>query len=334
MRWVPVPVAIAASLAFAAPAFGHAAFAGSDPSAGARVETSPARVTLVFTEPLEQRLAKATIERAGGGRVPAAQSFSPGGERILLAPAQPLGTGAYVVHWHTVSDEDGHALEGAFSFGVRAAPGASAALETGPLARAGIARILARLALYVTLLTLVAALLGPLLVRRPAGWPVPDAVADDLAGGEATGAAGAGVDLANARGRYARLTGDLAWLAVAAAVASALADAADAAAGVNPSGISDFLLAGLPGAARVAVVVALVAAALLHARAPRVAAGAAVLALGALAASGHAAAAEPRTPSILNDWLHLVSGAVWLGGIALLVLVWWPVLRFTSRATR
>jgi uncharacterized membrane protein len=39
-------------------------------------------------------------------------------------------------------------------------------------------------------------------------------------------------------------------------------------------------------------------------------------------------------PSILNDWLHLASGAVWLGGIALLALVWWPEVRFTKRATR
>ena len=39
-------------------------------------------------------------------------------------------------------------------------------------------------------------------------------------------------------------------------------------------------------------------------------------------------------PSILNDWLHLVSGALWLGGIGLLVLLWWPVVRFTRRGSR
>jgi len=59
-----------------------------------------------------------------------------------------------------------------------------------------------------------------------------------------------------------------------------------------------------------------------------------VVALGAVAASGHAGSADPRVPSILNDWLHLVSGALWLGGIGLLVLLWWPVVRFTRAGSR
>ncbi len=48
----------------------------------------------------------------------------------------------------------------------------------------------------------------------------------------------------------------------------------------------------------------------------------------------HAASADPRVPSILNDWLHLVSAAVWLGGAAALVLLWWPVVRFTRAPVR
>ena len=59
-----------------------------------------------------------------------------------------------------------------------------------------------------------------------------------------------------------------------------------------------------------------------------------MLALGAVAASGHAGSADPRVPSILNDWLHLVSGALWLGGIGLLVALWWPVVRFTRPGSR
>src|SRR6185503_2931846 len=82
------------------------------------------------------------------------------------------------------------------------------------------------------------------------------------------------------------------------------------------------------------VVVFLLFTALLRVRRPRLAATGAVLALGAVAASGHAGSAEPRVPSILNDWLHLVSSAVWLGGIALLVILWWPVVRFTRAPTR
>ncbi|MGH2950091.1 MAG: copper resistance D family protein, partial [Solirubrobacteraceae bacterium] len=67
---------------------------------------------------------------------------------------------------------------------------------------------------------------------------------------------------------------------------------------------------------------------------PRWAAVAAALALWGIAASGHASSATPRAPSILNDWLHLLSGAVWLGGIGLLVLVWTPALRRGGRPVR
>ncbi len=82
------------------------------------------------------------------------------------------------------------------------------------------------------------------------------------------------------------------------------------------------------------MVLALAAALALRDRRPRAAAGAVVVALGAIAASGHAGSADPRVPSILNDWLHLVSGALWLGGIGLLVLLWWPVVRFTRAGSR
>src|SRR5688500_8650617 len=240
-------------------------------------------------------------------------------------PERELAAGAYRVDWHTVSTEDGHALEGAFSFGVRADAGAAPALATGPLARWGIVRIAARIALYSTVLVLAAALLLPLLIGRPRGWPVPELDAGDEGGR---------VDLRDVRARERRLRGDLAWAAVAAAVVATVADAADAARGLDPGRMGDYLAGNIAGIGRALVVVALLAAALLRERRPRGAAAAVVLALGAVAASGHAGSADPRVPSILNDWLHLVSGSLWLGGIGLLVLLWWPVVGFTRRGSR
>jgi putative copper export protein len=142
------------------------------------------------------------------------------------------------------------------------------------------------------------------------------------------------VDLADVRARERRLRGDLAWAAVVAAVVATFADAADAARGLDVSRMADYLGGNLAGIGRALVVVALLAAALLRDRRPRAAAAAVVVALGAVAASGHAGSADPRIPSILNDWLHLLSGALWLGGIGLLVLLWWPVVRFTRRGSR
>ena len=66
-RLLASPALLAVLLLWAPPAFGHAAFVGSDPAPGQRVETSPARITLAFTEPLNRRLARATLRPAAGG---------------------------------------------------------------------------------------------------------------------------------------------------------------------------------------------------------------------------------------------------------------------------
>jgi putative copper export protein len=119
----------------------------------------------------------------------------------------------------------------------------------------------------------------------------------------------------------------VAWLTVLAAMGATLAEAADAAGSLAPGRVADFLLANQAGAARVLVVVFFFGAAFWCQRRPRIGAAFAVLALGAMAASGHASSASPRLPSILDDWLHLLSAGVWVGGIALLVAVWAPMLR-------
>jgi methionine-rich copper-binding protein CopC len=174
VRLLALPAAVLAALLCAASAYGHAAYVGSEPAPGQRLEASPPRIVLVFTEPLNGRLAEVTVRPAGGGSpVPASVRVERDRKRLVVTPASELDTGAYRVDWHTVSTEDGHALEGAFSFGVRADAGAAPALETGPLARWGIVRIGARIALYATLLVLAAALLS-LLLRETHGrniWP-------------------------------------------------------------------------------------------------------------------------------------------------------------------
>src|SRR5919202_1377 len=132
-RLLPSLAVLAAGLACAGPAYGHAAFAGAEPAPGDRLDASPPRITLTFTEPLNLGLARAAATRD---------------------------------------------------------------LETGPLARAGWLRILARCALYGTVLVLLAALLLPALIRRPRGWPVPEPPPARRIG---PGAPGAGVSAA-ARG--------------------------------------------------------------------------------------------------------------------------------------
>jgi methionine-rich copper-binding protein CopC len=162
--------------AVAGPAFGHAAFVGSTPQPGARLEQGPGRLTLSFTEPLNRKLSKAELVALDGGEPIPVEVAAPSSKRLSLAPSGPLRRGAYEVRWHTVSTLDGHALEGSFSFGVQAAAaGGEHSLEQSPLARGGWLRVLARVLMYATLLLFVGALLLDALLGRTSGgsWLVP-----------------------------------------------------------------------------------------------------------------------------------------------------------------
>ena len=321
MPWLLALVAMALLLP-AAPALGHAAFVGSKPAPGARLSDSPARVVLTFTEPLNRGLSRVTLLAPNGSRIPVV-TIAAADRRLVLRPGRPLDAGAYELRWHTVSTEDGHALEGSFAFGVRAdAASAAHDLEQSPLARDGWIRVLARGVLYVAVLLFAAGVLLPILLRGSPSWLAPAALTRD------------GIDVTSPRRRELRLVGNLAWLSLVAAVGATLAEAADAAGGLSAAGARDFLLSGSAGAARLAVVGALLVAAGAGPRRPRLAATGVVLALWGIAASGHASSATPRAPSVLVDWLHLISGAVWVGGIGLLVLVWAPALRRRERSAR
>jgi putative copper export protein len=179
-------------------------------------------------------------------------------------------------------------------------------------------------AVYTTLVMFAGALLLRLVLARrgAASWVVPDPAGAELA------------DAAGPRRRERFVTVDLGLAAAAAACASALADAADAAGSLAPDGVSQYLLSGLPGFARVAVVLLILVAGGMAARGARAAALPATLALGAVAASGHASSADPRVPTILLDWVHLVAGAMWLGGIGLIAIVWGPALWRSGRDLR
>ena len=208
---IVVLAAVAALGAVAPTAGAHAAFQDAAPEPGSRLESSPARIALAFTEPLDRRLTRATLVNATSGRpVPSAVTFE-GRERLVLVPGGALRAAPYRVVWHTVSRLDGHALEGSVGFGVRSAPpGGGERLEQSPLARDGWLRIALRALLYVFLFVfaggvLVGVVLSP---ARPAGW---------LAGHRL----GGGRDVTRRAWRRTRVAG---WIAVVAAFGVALVE--------------------------------------------------------------------------------------------------------------
>lgn len=315
-----VAVLVAGLAAQTGTALGHAAFLGSTPEPGTRLETGPEEIVLTFTEPLNGKLSRARLERVEDGTSAQIESEPAGGQRMIVRPRVALERGAYRLEWHSVSTEDGHALQGTFSFGVQAAAaGGSHSLEQSPLARGGSVRIVARTAMYATLLLFVGVLVLRALLtgRRRASWLVPDEL-DDL---------GAAIESEQVLRRERSLVFELGMFAAGAAVLAVAAEAADAAGGLSATGLRDYLLSNLGGMGRAGVVLLVILAGWVALRWPRAAVVPATLALGAVAASGHAGSATPRLTAIVLDWVHLLSAATWLGGIALIAIAWGPALR-------
>ena len=98
----------------------HASLLSSEPAAGATLVTAPSRIRLVFSEPVEIAMSGATISN-GSGTLPLGVTGDPRDVHALLAGVPALQPGAHTVRWHVVSD-DGHRVDGSFSFTIEGAP--------------------------------------------------------------------------------------------------------------------------------------------------------------------------------------------------------------------
>src|SRR2546427_3155935 len=151
MRQAAMAIAAAALIAAVLPsgASAHASFLDSNPAPGTRLASGPGRITLDFTEPLNENLTSAKLIDVTTGAAVGARSSVIGQRQLVLQPQTRLKKGAYRVDWHTVSTLDGHALEGSLGFGVQVTPGFSeGSVEQSPLARDGWLRILLRGGMY------------------------------------------------------------------------------------------------------------------------------------------------------------------------------------------
>jgi hypothetical protein len=104
------------------PAVAHAALVRSAPARRATVSASPARVRLWFSERVEARFSRVSVEDAGGRPVDRQDSQAdPEDGKQLSVGLPPLGPGVYRVRYRVLS-VDGHVVEGELSFTVRPAP--------------------------------------------------------------------------------------------------------------------------------------------------------------------------------------------------------------------
>lgn len=116
-----VIVAVVASIAWASPVSAHAQLDTSSPAPSAVLESAPSEISLDFNESVVPIARSIEIYNQEGQRIVLGEALvSPEDPSVLIAKDVPaIPDGLYVVAWRAVSN-DGHAIEGAYSFQIGA----------------------------------------------------------------------------------------------------------------------------------------------------------------------------------------------------------------------
>jgi copper transport protein len=317
-----VVLVTASALALPGAAWAHAALLRTSPSASGTVSSPPPRVLLTYSEAVEPRFAIVSVTDAAGHRVTAGPpTRSASDPDTLFVPLRRIAQGWYLVYWRVIS-VDGHPVRGAFTFAVGPNPGPAPQFvipsisETAATPRLLIARwivflsVLSAIGLYVlrviTARPVVCAVRGSSLRAITLSlWislavalvatPIYVVLATAQFAIRSVFSLGALIPLAHdsAFGRgYLVLEGALALFAVAAVV-TVWVDRPE-----RPQRSVAELLALTGGL------------------------GAAAACLLVPGIAGHANTTSPRGLALALDGLHLVAGAVWIGGLTGLLVLW------------
>lgn len=299
-RWVGIAaVAAVLVLAWAAPASAHAELIETDPAEGSVLEVAPDVVRLTFNEPVRGVPDGVQVFDAEGE--PLASSSRTSDNYLLVTLDEDITDGTVVVAWRVVS-ADGHPIAGTLSFSVGApSESVDAPFVDTPEDGVPVALSLSRWPAYAGLL-LAVGLVWFATILLPSG-----------------------LDKLDRAWRRLRRTARLAAGVSATAWVVGLPLTALYLRGTGPRTLLDAATwRSLPAEEVVitaATVVGVLAAAWLLPRdrawssRHQLAALAGLLALAPLPLSGHTRA-ETETALVVGvDWLHLVAGSVWLGGL-------------------
>lgn len=286
----------------AAPAGAHATLQGTVPAADQLLDTPPEAVELRFDEPVETVEGAVEVYGPDGERVDEGRTETAEGGTVVRAPVDSEAEGTYTVAWR-VTSEDSHTLDGSFVYHLGRETGA-VAIDDGSSTGLDVVGGAGRwLGFAGTLAAAGAALLALLLLRDPA---------------EGT---------ARARlGTFAGVTALAGVVGVAISLVATLADSAGrgffAAVGLVPDlawGTRSGQLAIIRIGLGLLVAVAALARPLWRAT-PALAAGAALGSLVVASLAGHAWTAPARAVAVTADVAHLSALALWVGGVAALLV--------------
>ena len=297
---------VLALLAAPSSASAHAALLTATPGSGAVVGTAPRTLALAYDEDVVPQYARVTVIGAHGQELAGTPHVS--GSTVTV-PLRSAPKGSYTVRWRMVASDDGHATEGAFSYGVRVKPQppgpvSSLALPVAP-------ELLAWLQFVGIVLT------GGMLTFRALVW-TPATRGLEVVEREAPftlWAAVVGGVLALHAGLFAFLAG--AYSIVGGGLSGFVNTE------IEPIRVGTHL-----GQAWMVMtfawlgVLGLLVAAWVYPRVrERLLAGAGVLALAiAFGLSWASHPASRGTLALIADYIHLLTGALWVGGLVVLVI--------------
>ncbi|HXR12390.1 MAG TPA: copper resistance protein CopC [Gaiellaceae bacterium] len=322
-RRITVAFAAAAlALVLPAAASAHAYLIKTVPAASVILNTPPSSVQLTYDEAVEPRFAIISVTDVNArSETTGPVTRSPANPDTLVVPLKRVPEGWYLVYWRAIS-VDGHPVQGAFTFAV--GPNAGPAPQFTIPHIAGTATstplVIAKWLAFLTMMAAIGLFVLRMLIARPLVRRVE---------GTSLRALSIAFGIAAVLGLIAVPC----YLEEATAIDS-LRSFFDFAALVPLWRVTAFGR----GYVDVEICFALFCAAALVAiwvdrpeRQHRPVA--ALLALsGALAAAaavlvlpgavGHAGQTAPRSVAVPLDWLHLVSGSIWIGGLLGLLVVW------------
>jgi copper transport protein len=301
-------------------AWAHAALLRTTPQASVTVNGSPSQVTLTYSEAVEPRFAVVSVTNAAGRQqTSGSPQASPSDPDTLDVPVNKLAPGWYLVYWRVIS-ADGHPVRGAFTFAVGPNPGPAPQFVIPSLSESAATPglVTARWAAFLTIMLAVGLFSMRTLIARPAAATAPRAVrALEIAFGIClvAGLIAIPVYTVVTTASFALhpvfdLT-QVVPLIRSSALGRALVDLEVVTALFGLAAAVAIRIDRGTGARSIAALLAMIGAVL---------AGGAMLAVPGLA--GHAAQTSPAALSLTFDWVHLVAGSLWIGGLAgLLVLL-------------
>jgi copper transport protein len=153
--------------------YAHAFTIRSDPSPSQSLSTSPSKVDVYFSEPIDLRYSTIKVLDSGGKQVDNKDEHNIGGDQASLSvtlPSSGLKDGVYTVSSKVLSATDGHVVDNAFVFGIGQAvipSGQSSNAQSGPQSQLYIPNAIARFPGYVGQVLVVGAAFATLWLWKP-----------------------------------------------------------------------------------------------------------------------------------------------------------------------